>query len=74
MGSFLKASLETFSGISRVLGFEINPQYVAQAQRSIAHTFPHSSVEVYQSDFFFTNWSEIVEALPEPILVIGNPP
>lgn len=74
MGSFLKASLETFSGILRVLGFEINPQYVAQAQRSIAHTFPYSSVEVYQSDFFFTNWSEIVEALPEPILVIGNPP
>ena len=24
--------------------------------------------------FFYTNWSEIVEALPEPILIIGNPP
>ncbi len=73
-GSFLKASLETFPGISRVLGVEINPQYVTQAQRAVTHTFPHTSVEVYQSDFFFTNWSEIVEALPEPILVIGNPP
>ena len=73
-GSFLKASLETFPGVSRVFGFEINPQYVAQAQRAVAHALPHASIEVYQSDFFFTNWSEIVERLPEPILVIGNPP
>jgi hypothetical protein len=73
-GSFLKASLETFPDVSRVLGFEINPQYVAQAKQTVAHAFPHASIEIYQSDFFFTNWSEIVESLPEPILVIGNPP
>jgi len=73
-GSFLKASLETFPDVSRVLGFEINPQYVAQAKQAVAHAFPHASIEIYQSDFFFTNWSEIVESLPEPILVIGNPP
>lgn len=73
-GSFLKASLETFRDVSRVLGFEINPQYVAQAQHAVVRTSPHASVEVYQSDFFLTNWSEIVEAFPEPILIIGNPP
>lgn len=73
-GSFLKASLETFPDVSRVLGFEINPQYVVQAQHAIARTFPHASVEVHQSDFFLTSWSKIVETLPEPILVIGNPP
>jgi len=73
-GSFLKASLETFPNVSRVLGFEINPRYVAQAQHAVAQTFHHASIEVYQSDFFFTNWPEIVAALPEPILVIGNPP
>lgn len=74
MGSFLKASLETFPDVSRILGFEINPQYVAQAQQAFARMSPHPSIEVYQSDFFSMNWSEIVEALPEPILVIGNPP
>jgi hypothetical protein len=73
-GSFLKASLETFPNVSRVLGFEINPHYVTQAQQAVAQTFHHASIEVYQSDFFFTNWPEIVAALPEPILVIGNPP
>jgi hypothetical protein len=73
-GSFLKASLETFPDLSRVLGFEVNPQYVAQAKQALTRAFPHACVKVYQSDFFFTNWSETIEALPEPILVIGNPP
>ncbi|RMD78950.1 MAG: SAM-dependent DNA methyltransferase, partial [Chloroflexi bacterium] len=73
-GSFLKASLATFPDVSRVLGLEINPQYVLQAQDTVAHAFPHTSIDVHQSDFFLTRWSEIVEALPEPILVIGNPP
>jgi hypothetical protein len=73
-GSFLQASLETFPDASRVLGFEINPQYVAQAQHALTCTFPHVPIEIHQSDFFLTNWSGIVEALPEPILVIGNPP
>ncbi|ABU57175.1 class I SAM-dependent methyltransferase [Roseiflexus castenholzii] len=73
-GSFLKASLETFPDVSRVLGFEINPHHVLQAQYAVAPAFPHASIEVHQSDFFLTSWSEIVKALPEPILVIGNPP
>ena len=53
-GSFLKASLETFPNVSRVLGFEINPRYVSQAQQAIAQTSHHASIDVYQSDFFFT--------------------
>ncbi len=73
-GTFLTAALETFSDVQRVLGFEINPYYVTQAQHDLAQTFPHASVEVCQADFFRMNWSEILETLPEPILVIGNPP
>ncbi len=74
LGSFLTASLETFSDAQRVLGFDINPHYVTQAQRTLAQAFPHRSVEIRQSDFFLTNWPEIVGDLPEPILVMGNPP
>ncbi|MDW8215102.1 MAG: SAM-dependent DNA methyltransferase [Roseiflexaceae bacterium] len=74
IGSFLTAALETFSEAQRVLGFDINLHYVTQAQRTLARSFPHRSVEVRQSDFFLMNWFEIVETLPEPILVIGNPP
>ncbi|QUW04233.1 SAM-dependent DNA methyltransferase [Chloracidobacterium validum] len=73
-GSFLEASLETFPSVRHAVGFDINPQYVAQARQAIAHRRLGASVEVRQSDFFLTNWSEIGEALPEPILIIGNPP
>jgi predicted RNA methylase len=52
MGSFLAASLETFSDVQRILGFDINPHYVTQAQRTLTQVFPHRSVEVRQSDFF----------------------
>ncbi len=75
MGSFLQASLETFPEASYVLGFEINPEYVQHARDTIARiTSPGIRAEVRQSDFFLTDWSRIVEGLPEPILVIGNPP
>lgn len=74
-GSFLRAAFETFPDVSRVLGFEINQPYVEHARRVAASAVPSNTfVEIRQSDFFLTDWSEIVEALPEPILVIGNPP
>lgn len=74
-GSFLRAALETFPDVSLVLGFEINKQYVEHARRVAAGAVPSNTfVEVRQSDFFLTDWSKIVAALPEPILVIGNPP
>jgi type I restriction-modification system DNA methylase subunit len=74
-GSFLRAALETFPNVLRVLGFEINPQHVEQARRVVTPAVPSNAfVEIRQSDFFLTAWTGIIKALPEPILVIGNPP
>ncbi|MCD6505342.1 SAM-dependent DNA methyltransferase [Candidatus Poribacteria bacterium] len=74
-GSFLRASLETFPDSLYVLGFEINPKYVERARNAVASVVPsHTYIEIHQSDFFLTDWSRVVEKLPEPILVIGNPP
>lgn len=73
-GAFLKASLETFSDVSYVLGFEINSHYVVQTRQALVRAFPNVPVKIDQADFFLTNWSEIIPTLPEPILVIGNPP
>ncbi len=75
VGSFLCAALETFPEAKRVLGFEINQQYVEQARSRVASvTPPNTSVEICQADFFLADWSSIIQALPEPILVSGNPP
>jgi len=74
-GSFLRAALETFPEVLCVLGFEINQQYVEHARRLTVPSVPSNTfVEIRQSDFFCTDWSKIVEALSQPILVIGNPP
>jgi len=73
-GAFLTAALETFPAVSRVLGFEINAEYVAQARRAVAGFSPRARIEIQQSDVFLINWPEVVKELPEPILIIGNPP
>jgi hypothetical protein len=74
-GSFLRAGLETFPDSLCALGFEINPEYVKRARNAIASLVPsRTHVEIHQSSFFLTDWSRVIEKLPEPILVIGNPP
>lgn len=70
-GSFLAAALQAFPQASAALGFEINPVYVAECSRAVAG-YPQCQVNV--ADFFQTDWPTILAELPEPILVIGNPP
>src|SRR5690606_10791183 len=31
-------------------------------------------IALAKADFFATNWSSIIQGLPQPVLVIGNPP
>lgn len=75
IGSFLQAALEIFPETLCVFGFDINELYVEQARRvATSVASPTTVVKVRQSNFFLTDWSDIIEALPQPILVIGNPP
>jgi len=66
-GSFLRASVETFSECERFLGFEINPEYARSAQ-----TVPDATIRCV--DFFDQDWPSTLKGLAEPILVVGNPP
>jgi hypothetical protein len=74
LGSFLRAALEVFPGASRVLGFEINPEYSKAARSIIATVDTTAAAEVHERDFFATDWEEVVRALPKPVLIVGNPP
>jgi hypothetical protein len=81
-GAFLQAALETFPEVSCVRGFEINPEYVEQARRAVEQArridgvgvSARPSVAVHGADFFDTDWPMVLASLPEPILVLGNPP
>lgn len=67
-GSFLVASETTFPNCDTFYGYEINPDYVLES-RLITQ-----KASIQQSNFFAENWQEIFQDLPEPILVVGNPP
>ncbi|MDQ7783113.1 MAG: N-6 DNA methylase [Desulfomonilaceae bacterium] len=73
-GSFLVAALERFATIRKAVGIEIDPESVRVARAALAGLRNGRRAEVRQGNFFEQNWTEILEALPEPLLIIGNPP
>ena len=66
-GAFLRASVRAFPQCARILGFEVNPDYV-QAARSV------NQAEIRCQNFFAQDWSALLDSLCEPVLVVGNPP
>jgi predicted RNA methylase len=73
-GSFLLAALESFPGATAVLGADINPDHIAFLREQLAHSSDNGRAKVFLADFFATDWQQILERLPEPILIVGNPP
>lgn len=68
VGNFLAAAAERFAGAHRVFGLEVNEKYLAEARGRVPNA------ELTAGRFFDFDWSELVRTLPEPILVVGNPP
>jgi hypothetical protein len=73
VGNFLVAALDHFPQIEQVIATDINPDYVTQAQKRLAFQ-PSAVQQLFQADFFTTDWPDILERLPQPILILGNPP
>ena len=69
-GAFLAAALETFPDAT-VRGYEYNPAYVEAAHRTVSQ---FSQATVQKGDFFQLDWNAELSKLPEPLLVLGNPP
>lgn len=71
-GAFIKAAIQAFPTLTQVLGNDIHAEYVAQA-RAIAKPVG-ACVEIVCSDFFADEMERRVRELPDPLLIIGNPP
>jgi hypothetical protein len=74
IGMLLCRALDQFPQVRRAIGSDINPAYVEAAQQSIAAGGGVAKTDVLQGDFFATDWPNLIACLPEPLLVIGNPP
>ena len=74
VGGFLAAAVSTFPNAQIALGLEINPVYAAQAEATMASLSSSVTSDVQLADFFSTDWPALLSRLPDPLLVIGNPP
>ncbi len=68
-GSFLKASLEVFPAVRKAVGLEISKVHLSRAKKDLPDW-----VKLVHQDFFALQWVSLLDELPEPILVDGNPP
>lgn len=73
LGNLFLAGLDCFS-VQKALGVEINQTYVSWVDGLLAERKHKGSVNVLRQDFFDTDWRATIASLPEPILVLGNPP
>ncbi len=74
-GGFLIATIEYFGSAKDIVGVEINREYVNAANSALGSA-DHSgkNIRIIHEDFFKVQWRRILKSLPDPLLVIGNPP
>ena len=73
VGNFLQGALQTFSTCKEFVGFDINNEYLEEfKQRTLS--LPNSPVKLRNSNFFQVNWQDVLEKIPKPVLILGNPP
>jgi len=74
MGAFIKAALQTFPTIEKIIGLEINSNYLQSlAEQKIA--WEHAEkIEIIQGNFFEFDWEKILVDIQGLPLVLGNFP
>ncbi len=74
VGSFLLAAIRAFPKAAQVLGIEINKAHLDHLRKRIAVESTAANVILKHADFFSLDWAQVVRKLPDPILIVGNPP
>lgn len=73
LGAFVAAALAGFPGAS-VVACDSNPDYVRATARLSAQLSSPARLSCTAANFFTHDWTATLASLPEPILVVGNPP
>jgi len=74
IGNFLLAALDQFPKVKKALGVDVNAAYIRDVRSRLADRPDKKKVQTIQGSFFDADWSSLLRDLPEPLLVIGNPP
>lgn len=73
IGNFIQASASSFQSAHKIIGVEVNPDYL-QAIRKSKQLSQDERIQVQQGNFFELDWSSVLGGVSEKILVLGNFP
>lgn len=73
-GSFFLEALRNFSSLQIGHAFDIDNEYVEILKKDLGEEVKAKPHKVEVANFFTKDWKDELNNLPEPILVIGNPP
>ena len=73
-GDLLLAALNSFFSVQKAIGLDINSEYIQTLQGVLSMRADLSNISAVRSDFFTTDWANLLNQLSGPILIIGNPP
>jgi hypothetical protein len=73
-GGLLIAALDQFPTSQKAIGVDLNTRYINDLKQKLSTRSDAEKVQVFQGDFFEFAWKPILSELPEPTLIIGNPP
>ena len=71
-GAFIKACANYYKS-SKILGFDINENYVTEAREIIAN-FPSQDIKIECGNFFSIDWDKVLSDKEKLTLILGNPP
>jgi hypothetical protein len=73
LGSFVEAALTGFRKAS-VMAYDVNPDYVRKTAALTGLSSSVARLTCQVANFFVQDWTATLASVPEPILIIGNPP
>lgn len=73
-GNFLVGAHKTFPQAQNVVGVDINDSYLDIARSALESLPATADCKIERGDFFTLRWYDILRTLPDPLLIIGNPP
>ena len=73
-GNLLIAALDQFRSVTTAIGLDINPTYIRRLRSTLRSRAEADKVRAVEANFFEFDWSALLGDLPDPLLVIGNPP
>lgn len=73
-GNFIQACIEEYSDYKKIVGWEINHNYIQFLEKTFFQYITTKKLDIKQQDFFLLDWNFIKHKIQESILFIGNPP